>query len=52
MSVYASSGWLTIPCIVLTVVGQASFAETAEQVLLHLLRRHILGAHGTVEAWG
>lgn len=35
----------------LTVVGEARLAETHEQVLLDFIRRHELGANGTVEAW-
>lgn len=34
-----------------TVVGEARLAETLEQVLLDLVRRHELGAEGTVEPW-
>lgn len=35
-----------------TVVCEAHLAETLEQVLLDLIRRHELGAEGTVETWG
>lgn len=35
----------------LTVVGEARFAETHEQVLLYFIRCHKLGAYRTVEAW-
>ena len=35
----------------LTVVGEACFAETHEQVLLYFIRLHELGADGAVEAW-
>lgn len=35
----------------LTVVGEAHFAETLEQVLLYFIRCHKLGAKRTVEAW-
>lgn len=35
----------------LTVVGEAAFAETHEQVLLDFVRGHEFGADGAVEPW-